>query len=127
MQTTPFHYDEVRVEKSIVQSGQPNASLVIQGNSAYKHISAYAFLVTKEDGTPFTGSVEVGLTTSDGHTILPSQPYHMVRPSFMEKHHDRVIKIKPQKGFGRDFRFRFDFSGNTEKLNVYAIAYFDRN
>lgn len=126
MNTIPFQYDEVRAERAIMAASQPDTQITIAGNNAYETINGYALLVTKADGTPYTGHIQVGVTTSDGHTLLPTQSYHMIRPSFNEKHEDRIIKIKPQKGFGRDFRFRVEATNNPEVLHVFAIAYFNR-
>lgn len=127
MNTGIFKFDEVRVEKSDVGVAQPFVSIAIQGNNAYKTIEGFAVLVLKEDGSIYNGSVDVGITTTDGHTLLPTQPYLMIRPSMNEKYEDRIIKITPQKGFGRDFKFNFNFTGNAEALKVYALAYFTRN
>jgi len=122
----PFIYDEVRSEKALLAAAQPDTQITIAGNNAYETINGYMILVTKSDGSPFTGNVQVGVTSSDGHTLLPTQPYHCIRPSFAEKHEDRIIKIKPSKGFGRDFRFRVEATNIAEPLMVYAVAYFNR-
>jgi hypothetical protein len=122
-----FVYEEVKSGAVDIAAAQPDAQLVIAGNNAYNELKGYMIVITKADGTPFVGKATVGLVTSTGIVLLPNQPYHCVRPSFQEKHEDRIIQVDNIKGFGQDFRFRAEVSGLVdESVTLNVVAYFTR-
>lgn len=120
-----FISDEVKSKDLEIPANSGGGELVINGNDAYSRLLGYILLILKADGTPFTGKAKVSLTTSQGFVLLPSQPYHCIRPSFQERYQDRIIKINGVKGHEQDFRFRVEASVN-EALTATAVAYFSR-
>lgn len=122
---TAFQYDEVKSQKAVLAASQPDTQIEIAGNNAYDKIVGYMVIITTADGKPFAGNIDVSLATSQGFQLLPKQPYHCIRPSFMEPFLDRIIRIS-EKGHGQDFRFRVEASNVAEPLTINAVAYFTR-
>jgi hypothetical protein len=125
MQNQVFTYDEVKSQKVVLASAQPDTQIEIAGNNAFDRLKGYMLIITKADGTPYTGNVDVSVATSQGFQMLPKQPYHCIRPSFMERFLDRIIKVD-EKGNGQDFRFRVEANNVAEPLHITAVAYFTR-
>lgn len=125
MQEQQFTYDEVKSQKVILASAQPDTQVEIAGNNAYDRLKGYMIIITKADGTPFVGNVDVSLATSQGFQLLPKQPYHCIRPSFQERFLDRILRVD-EKGYGQDFRFRIEATNVAEPLHITAVAYFTR-
>lgn len=122
----PFKYDEVRSATATLAVAQPDSQITIQGNNAFGELKGFMLLILKADGTPFTGNAQVSMSTSMGESVLPLQPYHCIRPSFMEKHEDRILRLHSIKGHDQDFRFRVDGSAVAEILQIHVVAYFTR-
>lgn len=121
-----FAYDEVRSEKTIIAAAQPSVQLTVAGNNAYDKLMGYMLIICNADGTPFVGDATVSMTTSPGVIMLPPQPYHCIRPSYAEKHEDRIIKVSDTKGFGQDFRFLVESANLAAQLKVTVVCYFTR-
>jgi len=121
-----FSYDEVICQRAQMAAAQPAIQVVVGGNNAYEKLIGYMLIITNADGTPYTGDATVSMTTTTGVTMLPAQPYHCIRPSFMEKHEDRIIKVNDTKGFGQDFRFNVEASNLNAVLKIAVVCYFTR-
>ena len=120
-----FIYDEVKSSELTVAANGGSAEVLVKGNNAFEALLGFLLLITKADGSVFTGKANVAVTTTQGFILLPSQPYHAIRPSFQERHQDRIIKMNGVKGYEQDFRFRVEASVN-EPLTITAIAYYSR-
>ncbi len=120
-----FIYDEVKSSEIVLASNGGGAEVVVKGNNAFEALLGFLLLITKADGSVFTGKANVAVTTTQGFILLPSQPYHAIRPSFQERHQDRIIKMNGVKGYEQDFRFRVE-ANVGEPLTITAIAYYSR-